>query len=191
MTDANANESGFLASKLMSPTTGQSRYTLAIVGGGPSCTYAIERLAANLSQGDKLSTPLSVIVFDKDGKFGAGSVHDPSQTGSSYLNRIAGQVCFAADDSNVSAGALLDQSLRPVLHEWAQKKYQQSGDEKYNLGPQDWPKRAVHGEALTDAFNRYVAVLRSVEGVDVQLLQDEINTFNRPQYSNVSIKSIC
>lgn len=147
---------------------------LAIIGGGPTCTYAVERLAANFNHYRNELRACTIYIFDKTGYFGAGEVHSPAQPKTSFLNRIAGQVCFAADESNIHAGPLLQLSFRPTLHQWCQRKYRETGDKTYNIGAQDWPQRALHGEALTECFNRYIELLKGLENVTVHLIKDEV-----------------
>ncbi|MFD3515423.1 FAD/NAD(P)-binding protein [Streptomyces sp. NPDC058657] len=158
-------------------TTDNSAHTapirLAIVGGGPTCTYVLERLAA-LVRARTESVPLEVVVYDLSGEFGPGQVHSPDQTRTSYLNRVVGQVAFAADESVVEAGPLLDAHERPTLLEWCRKKFEETGDPRFDMVAEDWPKRYVHGLALRDQFTQYVAILRATEGVTVTLQRSEV-----------------
>ncbi|MFJ4963799.1 hypothetical protein EES43_28805 [Streptomyces sp. ADI96-02] len=146
---------------------------LAIVGGGPSCTYVMDRLAAAATAA---AGPLSldVHVFDRAGLFGAGQVHSPEQPVTSVLNRIAGQVAFAADESVVDAGPLLPREDRPTLHAWCRARYEETGDPVFDLAAEDSPKRYVHGLALADRFRRYAAILGDVAGVRVHLHEREV-----------------
>ncbi|MEW1616539.1 MULTISPECIES: FAD/NAD(P)-binding protein [unclassified Streptomyces] len=146
---------------------------LAIVGAGPSCTYVLDRLAA-AAKAATGPVPLGIHIFDRAGRFGAGQVHSPDQPVTSVLNRIAGQVAFAADESVVGAGPLLPRKERPTLHEWCRAKYTETGDPVFDLAAEDSPKRYVHGLALADRFQRYVGMLREVPGVEVHLHQGEV-----------------
>ncbi|MEV7251118.1 FAD/NAD(P)-binding protein [Streptomyces cyaneofuscatus] len=146
---------------------------LAIVGAGPSCTYVLDRLAA-VAKASTGPVPLAVHIFDRSGRFGAGQVHSPDQPVTSVLNRIAGQVAFAADESVVGAGPLLPREERPTLHEWCRAKYTETGDPVYDLTAEDSPKRYVHGLALADRFQRYVGILEEVHGVEVHLHHGEV-----------------
>jgi uncharacterized NAD(P)/FAD-binding protein YdhS len=146
--------------------------TLAIVGGGPMCTYAMERLAATARHaGTDLS--LDIHVFEKSGHFGAGFTHSPSQAGTSFLNRIIGQVAFAADESVVGAGPLLDRHERPTLLEWCRDRFSETGDGAFDLRAVDYAQRYVHGLALRAQFDRYVAILRE-HGVHIELHDAEV-----------------
>ncbi|WP_406193011.1 FAD/NAD(P)-binding protein [Kitasatospora sp. NBC_01560] len=153
--------------------TAGPRVSLALVGGGPSSTYVLDRLAATAHAADG-PLALDVHVFDRSGQFGAGQVHSPDQPVTSFLNRIVGQVAFAADESVADAGPLLDPADRPTLLEWCRARFLETGDPVYDLSAEDWPKRYVHGEALRDRFERYVALLRERRGVRVHLHRSEV-----------------
>jgi hypothetical protein len=142
-------------------------FHLAIIGGGPSCTYVLERLAATAPE-SRTSTPLEIDVFEKTGEFGSGAVHSPKQPSSSILNRIAGQVAFAADESVDGAGPLLPRELRPTLHEWCRRRFRATRDPAFDLEAEDWPQRRVHGLALQDAFRTYAAML-AAQSIPVHL----------------------
>ncbi|MFE5888955.1 FAD/NAD(P)-binding protein [Streptomyces sp. NPDC056462] len=146
---------------------------LAIVGAGPSCTYVLDRLAATAKAADG-PLSLDIHVFDRAGQFGAGQVHSPEQPVTSFLNRIVGQVAFAADESVVGAGPLLPKQDRPTLLDWCRARHEETGDPVFDLAAEDWPKRYVHGLALADQFRRYVRMLREVPGVEVHLHHGEV-----------------
>ncbi|MFI9626412.1 FAD/NAD(P)-binding protein [Streptomyces sp. NPDC052042] len=148
-------------------------HRLAVVGAGPSCTYVLERLAATATAAAR-PVPLGIHIFDRSGQFGAGQVHSTGQPVTSYLNRIVGQVAFAADETVVGAGPLLPQQDRPTLLEWCRTEYERTRDPVFDLAAEDWPKRYVHGLALADQFQRYVRMLRDVPGVEVHLHHAEV-----------------
>ncbi|MFD8754908.1 FAD/NAD(P)-binding protein [Kitasatospora sp. NPDC059577] len=146
---------------------------LAIVGGGPYCTYAMERLAASIgAEGDPVE--LVIHVFERTGQFGAGRVHSPLQAPTSFLNRVAGHVSFGADESVEDAGPLLPEELRPSLYTWARRRFDRTGDPRFDIGPDDWPKRYLHGLALREQFDAYVDILRARPGVTVELHHREV-----------------
>jgi FAD-NAD(P)-binding len=157
---------------MMGVGEGPGPFVLAIVGAGPSSTYVLERLAATVANLEDHA--LEIHIFDKSGQFGAGQVHSTRQPVTSYLNRIVGQVTFAADESVEDAGTLLDPEQRPTLHEWCQRRYAQTGDATFNLAPEDWPKRYIHGLALMESFERYVALLRAEPNITVTLHHSEV-----------------
>ncbi|MEU6601412.1 FAD/NAD(P)-binding protein [Streptomyces flaveolus] len=146
---------------------------LAIVGGGPTCTYVLERLAALVRANDR-PVPLEIVIYDLSGEFGPGQVHSPNQTRTSYLNRVVGQVAFAADESVVEAGPLLTADERPTFLQWCRRKFQETGDARFDLVAEDWPKRYLHGLALKDQFAQYVDILSAAEGVSVTLRRSEV-----------------
>lgn len=157
-----------------------TRYALAVVGAGPTGTYVLERFAANALDGLRFHD-LTLHVFDPTGEFGAGAVHSPRQPETSPLNRIAGQIAFAADETNRAAGAILPESLRPDFHGWCRAQLAATGDTRYDLTPEDWPIRRLHGMALVSAFGRYVEVLRAQPGIEVRLHPRRVDDIVRHQ----------
>ncbi|MGH1439501.1 MAG: FAD/NAD(P)-binding protein [Cellvibrionaceae bacterium] len=156
------------------------RFKLAIVGGGPSATYTLERLAAYISN-FKISSKLEITIFDKTKKFGSGQVHDFEQPNSSFLNRISGQVSFAADESIIGAGPLLPEKDRLTLDLWAQKEFIKNGNKDFDLNPTSWPKRYIHGLALKYYFEKYIKIIRSNK-VQVSLVNDEVIDIKESDY---------
>lgn len=146
---------------------------LAVIGGGPSCTYAMERLAATVSSHEG-PLALEIHIYDRTGRFGDGEVHSAEQPDVSFLNRIVGQVAFAADETVDGAGTLLSAELRPTLLQWCRQKFAETGDPAFDLAAEDWPKRYVHGLALRDLFSRYVRLLSAHPGVTVHLHRSEV-----------------
>ncbi|MGQ0839449.1 FAD/NAD(P)-binding protein [Actinokineospora sp.] len=147
-------------------------YRLAIIGAGPRATYALERLSAQI--GRLGAGRLVVRVFDRSGNFGAGEAHSPTQPATSYLNRIAGQVGFAADETVSDAGPLRPGPARPTLYEWCRRQFELTGHPDLDVGPRDTPKRYLHGRALQHMFDSYVEELRAHPGVEVHLHPVEV-----------------
>jgi hypothetical protein len=146
---------------------------LVIVGGGPLATYALGQLIVVLQ--DLPSTVrLQVSVFDRAGSFGAGDVHSDRQARTSYLNREAGLIAFAADESSTMATRLLPTRLRPTFHEWCMEQLAHTGDPSFNIQPAEMPLRFIHGMALRDMFGRYVNELRRLPRVSVSLKEAEV-----------------
>jgi hypothetical protein len=138
---------------------------LVVVGGGPLCTYALERLAALLADGHRVEH-VAIAVVERTGRFGAGAVHADTQTSTSLMNRVTAQIALGADET-IAAAAPLPPSARPAtFQEWAER-------EGLGLGPRDVPQRRVHGQALRAAFDGYVARLRATDGVTVDLVTGE------------------
>ncbi|MER6313578.1 FAD/NAD(P)-binding protein [Streptomyces sp. NPDC001581] len=155
------------------PAATAEPYRLAVVGGGPRATYALERLSATidrLAQGHRLE----VHLFERTGAFGAGQAHSPDQARTSHLNRIGAQVGFAADETVTGAGPLRPAAERPTLHEWCRRRFEETGDPDLDLGPEDWPKRYVHGLALSDMFQAFAADLRRHPGAALHLHHAEV-----------------
>ncbi|OKK08668.1 hypothetical protein AMK26_01515 [Streptomyces sp. CB03234] len=148
-------------------------YRLALVGGGPRATYALERLSATIGRLGP-GQGVEVRVFERTGEFGAGLAHSPSQARTSYLNRIGSQVSFAADETVAGAGLLRPEAQRPTLHEWCRRRFEATGDPDFDLGPEDWPKRYVHGLALRDMFDAFADDLRRHPRADLHLHQAEV-----------------
>ncbi|MEU3049781.1 FAD/NAD(P)-binding protein [Streptomyces sp. NPDC006984] len=155
------------------PASAAEPYRLTVVGGGPRATYVLERLSATI---DRLSQEqrLEVRIFERSGEFGAGQAHSPAQARSSYLNRIASQVSFAADETVSGAVPVRPAAQRPTLHEWCRQRFEETGDPDFDLRPQDWPRRYVHGLALRDMFERFAADLRRHPGVTLHLHRAEV-----------------
>ncbi|MCP3102428.1 FAD/NAD(P)-binding protein [Myxococcus sp. K15C18031901] len=151
---------------------------VVIVGGGPFCTYALERLAALLPALD-LSSGLTLSIFERTGHFGAGATHSDAQVPTSYMNRVASQIGFAADESSADAPRLLPRELRPTFTEWADAKYQATGDRRFLFHPVEVPPRYLHGEALRERFDGYVAWLRELPNVTVDLHAAEVTDIAR------------
>lgn len=155
-----------------------SPYRIAIVGGGPMCTYALERLAALLGESPPAGEVV-VAVYERSGAFGAGETHHDGQAPTSALNRVASQIAFAADESNAEAGALLPRPLRPTFYEWARETHARTGDPRFDYAPHDVPPRCMHGLALRDMFARYFALLCALPGVRVELHDREVIDIER------------
>ncbi|WP_433498641.1 FAD/NAD(P)-binding protein [Sphaerimonospora sp. CA-214678] len=146
---------------------------IVIVGGGPWGTYAMERLAALLPHTESADA-VHITLFERSGRFGAGATHSDDQVPTSYLNRVASQIAFAADESIAAASHLLPRRLRPTFAEWTRDAFARTGEEHYRIQPTDTPRRYLHGHALRDMFHRYTALLRAVPGVTVDLVAAEV-----------------
>ncbi|MGW0735555.1 FAD/NAD(P)-binding protein [Streptomyces sp. NPDC002851] len=147
-------------------------FQLAVVGGGPRATYALERLSATV--GELNGRRLAVHVYDLAGEFGSGLVHGVDQPHTSYLNRAGAQVAFAADPTVAGADRIRDPKERPTLHEWCRHRFEITGDPAFDLEPTDSPRRRQHGLALREMFDRYVGELRRMAGVTVALHAEEV-----------------
>ena len=74
-----------------------SPYHIVIIGSGPNSVYAMDRIAA-LCLGRPDLDNFHVHVFDRNGLFGCGEVHDINQPRSTLLNRIVSQISFGCND---------------------------------------------------------------------------------------------
>ncbi|MFJ5406321.1 FAD/NAD(P)-binding protein [Pectobacterium punjabense] len=154
-------------------TTAVDKFVIAIVGGGPRSVYALERLLA-LLKNSTLRRQFEIHIFEPNGRYGAGVAHSDCQTRSSYLNRTADQIAFAADESVTVATHLLPTPLRMTFLEWCQLRWRQSGDSIFNVQAQDVPRRYLHGMALRDFFELYAAQLRQIDGVNVSTHPEQV-----------------
>ena len=101
---------------------------------------------------------LEVRVFERTGEFGAGQAHSPAQARTSYLNRIACQVSFAADESTAARGRCGPAPGGPRCTNGAGAR---SGDRGAGLrpAPRGLAEAHVHGLALREMFRTYAADL--------------------------------
>ncbi|WP_328687496.1 FAD/NAD(P)-binding protein [Streptomyces caniferus] len=119
----------------------QHRPALAVVGAGPRGTSVLERIcasAAELAPGDRLT----VHVIDPAPP-GAGQVWRTTQPSELLMNTVASQVTLFTDDSVECAGPI---RTGPSLYAW----------EGCDVGPDDYPGRALYGRYLEWVFRRTV-----------------------------------
>ncbi|MEU3824015.1 hypothetical protein GT045_22390 [Streptomyces sp. SID486] len=153
-------------------------HCVVVVGGGPMCTYAMAHLAAVLPDAPP-ARPVRIVVFERGRRAGAGEVHSDVQTPTGYLNRVAGQIAFAPDESSDPPRKLLPGGLRPTFQEWCAARHAATGHPDFDLRPYDVPKRYVHGLALREMFLRYTDRLREVAGVTVEVREAEVTDVRR------------
>lgn len=153
-------------------------HCVVVVGGGPMCTYAMAQLAAVLPDAPP-ARPVRIVVFERGGRAGAGEVHSDAQPPTGYLNRVAGQIAFAPDESSDPSRKLLPRALRPTFQEWCAERHAATGHPDFGLRPHDVPKRYVHGLALREMFLRYTDRLREVPGVTVEARATEVTDVRR------------
>lgn len=148
-------------------------FKLAIIGGGPNCVYALDRLAS-LLYGRRDLGQLQIHVYDAGGLFGCGEVHNAQQSETSLLNRIAGQIGFGCDEKTPNTNFILPKQHRFNFMEWVHSKYQETGEECYRIAGDDWPPRYIHGEGLQAAFTNYAEILEADGRVIVILHNSEV-----------------
>jgi hypothetical protein len=148
-------------------------FRLAIVGAGPYGTYALERLAATRPV-RAIGQPIEIHIYERTGDLGGGQVHGAGQAPTSYLNRTAGELSFAADESVEGADPLLPPELRPTLDEWCRDRFAQTADPRFIVGADAYPRRYLHGLALRAAFDQYVELLRRAPDTTVHIHHAEV-----------------
>ncbi|KUL39705.1 FAD/NAD(P)-binding protein [Streptomyces regalis] len=153
-------------------------HCVVVVGGGPMCTYALAHLAAVLPEAPPAAR-VRLVVFERGGRAGAGEVHSDAQPQTGYLNRVAGQIAFAPDESSDPPRKLLPARLRPTFQEWCAERHARTQHPDFALRPHEVPRRYVHGLALRELFLRYVERLRGVPGVTVELRGTEVTDVTR------------
>ncbi|MFI6770939.1 FAD/NAD(P)-binding protein [Streptomyces sp. NPDC050355] len=117
------------------------RPAIAIVGAGPRGTSVLERIcasAAELAPGARLT----VHVIDPAPP-GAGQVWRTAQPPELLMNTVASQVTLFTDESVECAGPI---RTGPSLHAW----------EECEVGPDDYPGRALYGRYLEWVFRHTV-----------------------------------
>ncbi|GAB7033793.1 FAD/NAD(P)-binding protein [Streptomyces sp. NPDC021749] len=125
---------------------------LAIVGAGPRGTSVLERIcasAAELAPGGRLT----VHVIDPAPP-GAGQVWRTAQPSELLMNTVASQVTLFTDDSVECAGPI---RTGPSLYAW----------EGCEVGPDDYPGRALYGRYLEWVFRRTVRTAPEEVTVDI------------------------
>ncbi|MBL1092630.1 MULTISPECIES: FAD/NAD(P)-binding protein [Streptomyces] len=125
---------------------------LAVVGAGPRGTSVLERIcasAAELAPGARLTVHLV-----DPAPPGAGQVWRTAQPPELLMNTVASQVTLFTDDSVECAGPI---RTGPSLYAW----------EGCELGPDDYPGRALYGRYLEWVFRRTVRT--APEGVTIDV----------------------
>ena len=145
-----------------------SPLALAIVGGGPRCLYALERLDAVINQH---GGALTIHVFDSDGHFGSGVAHASDQARTSYLNRTTADIGFGDDGADQGSGT--------SLYDWCREKFIATGCATFDIKPDEVPKRYIHGLALEDRFAAVVSRLNGRRGVTVELIAAQVTDIRR------------
>lgn len=151
----------------MTCPTNAAEFRLAIVGGGPRSTYALERLAASIH---RWPGQLRLDIFDPSGAFGAGWVHTWDQPPFAFLNRTSEEISFSADSSVTAARDIRPGAQEDTLATWVD----QHEVPTLQAPTGRWLPRSVHGLALKAAFEAHVDQLRHSGRVDVHLHPHEV-----------------
>lgn len=131
---------------------------VAIVGAGPRGTSTLERLCASAKDFLAAGSRVTVHVVDPSPP-GAGRVWRTDQSQQLLMNTVSSQITMFTDDSVTCEGPICP---GPSLHEWAV-----SVGGHPELGPDDYPTRALYGRYLEWAFSK--AVGNAPEGIDVEV----------------------
>jgi uncharacterized NAD(P)/FAD-binding protein YdhS len=118
-----------------------NHHHIAIIGAGPRGTYAFRRLALALHQNPP-ARPVTIHVIEASGNFGGGRVHDPSQPDYLLLNTVADQITAVGDDDLEARQSPARRTLHGYLAETG-----------HDIGPNDYPPRALHGRYLAAVFD--------------------------------------
>ncbi|WP_405743004.1 FAD/NAD(P)-binding protein [Streptomyces sp. NBC_01525] len=125
--------------------------TVAVVGLGPRGLSVLERLAENARH--DATEHLTVHLIDSHA-LGSGRVWRPEQSPELLMNTVASQVTLFTDDSVSCAGPIVP---GPSLYEWARNAVHLTQlrttaphleAEAAQLGPDDYPTRALYGRYL-------------------------------------------
>lgn len=116
-------------------------HAIAVVGSGPRGTSVVERICASAPELLPTGHRLTVHVVDPAPP-GAGQVWRPDQPDELLMNTVASQVTLFTDDSVDAEGPVRP---GPSLHTW-HSRLSPAGDE--DLGPDDYPSRALYGGYL-------------------------------------------
>ncbi|KAK7981437.1 FAD-NAD(P)-binding-domain-containing protein [Apiospora saccharicola] len=126
--------------------SGPGHAHIAIVGAGPRGTSVVERLVAYAPDLITSGKQLTVHVIDPSSP-GPGNVWRTNQSKELLMNTVTSQITLFTDKSVESAGRIVP---GPTLYEWLK-------DSHPELGPDDYPTRALYGEYLTWVFNDVVS----------------------------------
>lgn len=80
------------------PRRAPVRQFIAIIGGGPKGTYALERLVAQL-KAEPVADPVEIHVFNRTAHFGAGEIYDPAQPEYLLINYAIGNINMWSDEA--------------------------------------------------------------------------------------------
>ncbi|MEI8634933.1 FAD/NAD(P)-binding protein [Vibrio sp. PP-XX7] len=64
------------------------------------------------------------------------------------------------------------------------QKYIETGNERYNKNPDEFPTRELYGESLSEIFQALVEELIG-EGINVSLVTDEVTSIEKNQTINI------
>lgn len=152
---------GALASLAQAVSTTSSEIAdahVAIVGAGPRGTSTLERICASAKDFLAPGSRLTVHVVDPSPP-GAGRVWRTDQSQQLLMNTVSSQISLYSDESVTCEGPICP---GPSLHEWAVTVGGQT-----ELGPDDYPTRALYGRYLEWVFKE--TVRNAPKGIEVEV----------------------
>jgi len=173
-------------------TVDMSNFTIAIIGGGPNATYAMDLLLREFYD-KEISVKIKILVFEMTGEFGAGITHSTKTPDTAFLNRVAGQILLGAGRYYRPGVVEKLENYRPTFLEWAEGKYLATKNGKYKFRDFDWPLRNIFGEAMKDSFQYCFQELNKIENIDVDLVVDEVVDVGRDEperYEIIGTKNV-
>lgn len=147
-----------LAKAVGTTSSGTADAHVAIVGAGPRGAGTLERLCASYKDFLAAGSRLTVHVVDPSAP-GAGRVWRTDQSQQLLMNTVSSQITLYTDDTVTIEGPICK---GPSLYEWAA-----SVGGLPELGPDDYPTRAVYGRYLEWVFSE--TVRNAPEGVEVEV----------------------
>ena len=170
------------------PPTGRAAprpIDVAIVGGGPSATYALDRLVAALTaahesldtgrpdrrgnrsagQNARQQAIRTLAVFEPSGHFGGGRVYAPDQPAHHLMNRNACDIALRGPVLR----PIEDVARPPIPASFLAWQACEPRDEP-PVADEDAPPRAMVGRAFAAVFAAQVRVLRSHFGIEVHTI---------------------
>ncbi|KAL2280865.1 hypothetical protein FJTKL_12177 [Diaporthe vaccinii] len=147
-----------LAEAISTTSSGATDAQVAIVGAGPRGSSTLERLCASAKDFLAPGSRLTVHVVDPSPP-GAGRVWRTDQPQVLLMNTVASQISLYTDESVTIEGPIRP---GPSLHEWAV-----SVGGVPELGPDDYPTRALYGRYLEWVFRE--TVRNAPEGIEVEV----------------------
>lgn len=147
-----------LAKAVSTASSGTTDAHVAIVGAGPRGTSSLERLCASAKDFLAPGSRLTVHVVDPSPP-GAGRVWRTDQSQQLLMNTVSSQITMYTDNSVTCEGPICP---GPSLHEWAVTVGGQT-----ELGPDDYPTRALYGRYLEWVFKE--TVRNAPEGIEVEV----------------------
>ncbi len=140
--DKLTNRSNGSSPLLSAADPGLTAYTVAIIGGGPKGTYALERLIAQFAA-NPVAGPVDIYIFNRSIHFGAGDIYHPEQPDYLLINYAIGNINMWSDEK---PPAVVPDPL--PLTEWLQQQH----EPRLAVSEHDYVSRAKVGRYLKAGF---------------------------------------